>query len=271
MAKQKKKKVHKKVNQKPKRKKKRSSRKKTTRKVMEQHTLEKTTSKHHEFTAARLSTWKSHVSALLTLVKMSPTISFSPIEAFKYAKLGVPFTLPAYKLFLHSCSFTSSEDLPLPVIGGNTACAATSRAFISIFTPKTQAGRFGRFLSSMIDSKESDDEVLSKFMNIFDIEAGSPTAIFLGIYVAVISGVDTLRAETSVFGGMLCLHGTHMRSFHLALAMYKDYMTFQKMKQIGYSTCRAWGYLAMTTFMVVGGPDYIRRMCGGGREAYVAR
>ncbi|GMI48414.1 hypothetical protein TrCOL_g7443 [Triparma columacea] len=269
MANKKKKKVHKKE---PKGKKRRNSPKKTTRMVMQQHT--RATSKQHKvikFMAARLVVWKAHASALLTLVKMPDNISFTPHEAFAYAKAGVPITPAAYRRFRQSCFSASFENLPV-VVGGNSQIIANTRAFISIFTPtKRVVPAFGRFLSSMIDSKESDDEVLSKFMIVFDIEAGSPTAIFLGIYVAVISGVDTLRAETSVFGGMLCLHGTHMRSFKLALAMYKDYMTFQKMKQIGESTCRAWGYLAMTTFMVVGGPEYIRRMCGGGREAYVAR
>ena len=78
-------------------------------------------------------------------------------------------------------------------------------------------------------------------------------------------------AETSVWGGMLYLHGTHMRALELSYYMYKDRMDFRERLGISQDTisldkARVWGFLLTITFMVVGGTDYVRRMCANARR-----
>jgi len=73
-------------------------------------------------------------------------------------------------------------------------------------------------------------------------------------------------AETSVWGGMLYLHGTHMRALELSFHMYKDTMALISQDTISLDKARVWGFLLTITFMVVGGTDYVRRMCANARR-----
>jgi hypothetical protein len=76
-------------------------------------------------------------------------------------------------------------------------------------------------------------------------------------------------AETSVYGGMMYLHGTHMRSFELSWALYEDVMSSGSNKgksQITHASGLSWAFLLTLTFMVRGGGEYVRRTCSNARR-----
>ena len=105
------------------------------------------------------------------------------------------------------------------------------------------------------------------FCGVFDIGVGTSVYFFLVVHVALISGYHTMIAETSVYGGMMHLHGTHMRSTKISVKMYFDMMArLKKDGKISEVEAMAWAFLLTMTFISVGGLEYVRRMCGNARN-----
>ena len=106
------------------------------------------------------------------------------------------------------------------------------------------------------------------FMDVFSIVPGSSEAIFLAVHVSLISGVQTMHTETSVYGGMGNLHGTHMRAHGHAHKTYIDSLKFLKLKNVHLSEDKThvWAFLLVLTYLCVGGPQYARCMCKQARK-----